>query len=87
MFKKYSKWYNSMTPLKQLTVSYILNWIFWLITALIVERIYYDERQSWGFQIFEASCMAFFTTIFFSWNTIKALFKSDKNKEQISDAE
>jgi len=76
-----------MRPLKQLIISYILNWIFWIIAGLIVERIYYDDRQSWSYHILNASWMAFFTTIFFNWKTINALFKTGKNKEQIRDTE
>jgi len=74
-----------MTPLKRLIASYILNWILWIIVGLIVERIYYNERQSWSHQILNALWLAFFTTILFNWKTINTLFKTDKSKEQFKD--
>jgi hypothetical protein len=77
MFKRYYKWYNNLTPLKQLTVSFSFNWFIWFIAWLLGDKIFFDEQHSWGYHIFHATWMAFFWTIFSNWTTIKALFKSN----------
>ncbi len=77
MFKRYNKWYNNLTPSKQLTVAFILNWFVWLIGWLFGDNIFFDEPHSWGYHIFHATWMAFFMTIFSNWTSMKALFKTD----------
>ena len=79
MLKRYNKWYNNLTALKQLTVSFTINWFVWLFGSLLGDKIFFDEQHSWGYHIFDATWMAFFMTILYNWTTVKTLFKRDKN--------
>ena len=72
---------EGFTPLKRLTVSFILNWLYWLIAWLIVERFLFDEKHSWKYHIFHATWMSFFMTIPFNWNELKDIFKPQKKKD------
>jgi hypothetical protein len=78
MFKKYNNWYRSLTPLKQLIVSFTLNWFLWLIVFLIGEMILFDEQRSWGYRLFYATWMSFFMTIPSNWKKLKSIFKAEK---------
>ena len=86
MFKKYINWYKSLSPLKKLIVSFILNWFYWLIGWLIAEQFIFDEKLSWTNHAFHATWMALFMTIPFNWKEIKQIFRSqkqlDKNQEK-----
>ena len=87
MIKKYSKWYRNLTPLKRLTVSFILNWFYWLIASLIAEQFFFDENRSWNYHFFHATWMAFFMTIPFNWKEIKQIVKPHNQKNQNSETE
>lgn len=82
MIKKYKIWYSNLTALKKLTVSFILNWFYWLIAWLIAEQIFFDENRSWKYHVFHATWMAFFMTIPFNWKELKEIVKPQKQKNQ-----
>ena len=75
MFSKYSNWYKSLHPLKQLTVFFTINWFYWLLAWVIAEKFFLNEQHSWVWHIFHAVWMAFFWTIIFNWKKSKSLFK------------
>ncbi len=80
LFKKYEKWFSNLTPLKKLTVSFILNWFYWLIAWLIAEQFIFDENRSWKYHFSHATWMAFFMTIPFNWKELKQIFKTENSK-------
>lgn len=82
MIKKYNKWYNSLTPLKKLIISFILNWFYWLIAWLIAEQFVFDEKRSLKYHVFHATWMAFFMTIPFNWKELKQIFKSQSHDKK-----
>ncbi len=84
MIKRYNNWYKSLTPLKKLIVSFILNWIYWLIAWLIAEQFVFDENRSWKYHVFHATWMSFFMTIPFNWKEIKQIFKPQIKKDENS---
>jgi len=67
-----------LPPLKQLAISFILNWFFWLITRLLADQFIFDEKHSWKSNLFHATWMSFFMTIPFNWKLIKKLFQFQK---------
>ncbi len=77
--KRYAKWYNNLTPIGRLTVSFILNWIYWLIAWLIGEKLFFDEVRSWAYHFMHATWMAFFMTILFNWQVVKSIFICSKS--------
>lgn len=78
MIKKYNQWFDQLTSLQKLVVSYSLNWIFWLIAWLLAEQFIFDEKRSWSYHIFHATWMSFFMIIPFNWKELKQIFKSEK---------
>lgn len=81
MIKRYNNWYRSLTPLKKLAVSFILNWVYWLIAWLIAEHFVFDEKRSWKYHVFHATWMSFFMTIPFNWKELKQIFKPQTKDE------
>ncbi|HZH01120.1 MAG TPA: hypothetical protein VEY32_08560 [Flavisolibacter sp.] len=81
MIKKYNEWYKGLTPLKKLVVSFILNWLYWLIAWLIAEQFFFDEKRSWKYHVFHATWMSFFMTIPFHWKELKQIFKLQKKRD------
>ncbi len=77
MFAQLTHWYQALTPLKQLIISFLLTWIFWLAAWLIGERVFFDESMSWAYHFFHATWMAFFTIVPFNWKRIKAGLKEN----------
>jgi len=75
MLKKRNNWYNNLSPLKQLTLYFVFNWLLWCIASLIGEKLSFTETRSIGGHIFSATWMSFFMTIFFNWKKSKLLFK------------
>lgn len=82
MFKKYSEWHSNLPPLKKWTVSFTLNWFFWLIIWLIAEQFLFDESRTWKYHVFHATWMSFFMTIPFSWKELKQMVKPQNPKDQ-----
>lgn len=84
MIKKYSKWFSDLSPLQKWSVSYMLNWFFWLFAWLIAEQFVFDETRSWKYLIFHATWMAFIFTFPLLWEVIKQIFKpwNLKNQQQ-----
>ncbi|MEX6689115.1 hypothetical protein QTN47_16520 [Danxiaibacter flavus] len=79
MFKKYKNWYSNLSPLKQLAVSFIINWFIWLIGSLLGDKVFFDEPHSTKYHLFYATWMAFIPTMFSNWAKMKTLFKSENN--------
>jgi predicted permease len=75
MIKKYDHWYKSLSPFKQIMVSFIINWLYWFIIWLLGEMLFFDEKRSWLYHIFHATWMATFMTNLFKWKQTKSLFK------------
>lgn len=61
---------------------FILNWSFWLISWLIFEQFFFDEKRSWKYHVFHATWMSLFMTITFNWKELKQIFKPQKNYPQ-----
>lgn len=79
MFEKHYDNYKRLSPLKKLIVSYIINWIFWLLAWLILGQFILNDKQSYGYHLFHATWMSFFTTITFNWKEIKQILNQQKN--------
>ena len=82
MIKKYSKWFSDLSPLQKWSVSYMLNWFFWLFAWLIAEQFVFEETRSWKYLIFQATWMAFIFTFSLLWEVIKQIFKPQNTKNQ-----
>ena len=80
MIKKYNEWYSNLTPSKKLTVSFILNWFYWLIAWLVAEQLLFDEKRSWKYHVLHATWISFFMTILFNWKELKQFFKPQRQK-------
>jgi len=74
-----------LPPLKQLAISFILNWFFWLITRLLADQFIFDEKRSWKSHFFHATWMSFFMTIPFNWKELKQIFTIRKEKIAFSE--
>lgn len=81
MFKKYNEWYRNLSLLKQLTISFIMNWFIWLTGGVIGDKIFFHEQHSWLYHIFRAAGPTLFTIIFFDWIKIKSLLKSESGND------
>jgi len=79
---KINQWVRKQPPVKQLAISFISNWLFWLISWLLAEQFFFEETRSWKYHFFHATWMSFFMTIPFNWKLIKKLFQS-QNKDSI----
>ncbi len=79
MFKKFKKWYNHLPPLKQLAIIFISNWLSYLFSSLLGDKVFFDEPHTWNYHIFHATWMASTMTVFFSWTKVKSLFKRENN--------
>ena len=82
MIKKYRKWFSDLSPLQKWSVSYMLNWFFWLFAWLIAEQFVFEETRSWKYLIFQATWMAFIFTFSLLWEVIKQIFKPQNTKNQ-----
>ena len=76
-------WYRSLTPIKQLTILFLTNWIIWFMASLIGNRVFFDEKHPLIYHIFHAAWFAFIMTIAFDWKKIKSLFKSGNGHNRI----
>jgi len=74
---KLNVWYKNLKPLKQLGISFLANWIIWFIASLTKDKMFFDEKHSLIYHIFDAIWMAFFMTILFNWKKAQLLFKSN----------
>lgn len=77
MFRQFDMWYRNLTPLKQLIISFVSNWIFWFISGLIRDKVFFEEERSLIYHIFGATWMALFMTSLFNYRKIKSIFKSN----------
>lgn len=76
MLLKLKTWYRALTPLSQLSIILLANWIIWFISSLLEDKIFYEGRHSLTHHILNAVCMSLFMTLLFAWNKVKKLFKS-----------
>jgi len=81
MKSKYLVWYESLSAAKQIAVSFLLNFLVWLISWLFVERILFDENRSWAYHIYHATFMSLFTTLSSRWHLFKTLFRKKKKRD------
>jgi len=79
MSTRFNRWCNSLTPLKQVAVAFIFNWFLWFIGSLLGDSVFYDEKHSLTYHVFNATWMAAFMTVPFNWKGVKALFKHNNN--------
>ena len=87
MFKNYNNWFKNLPTLKDLMFSFILNWFFWLIMRLIADQLFFEEKHSWGNNMFHATWMSLFTMIRFNWKGIRHFFKPQKQISPNSDSD
>ena len=78
------KWFNNFPPLKNLAISFILNWFFWIIMRLLADQFIFDEAHSWKNNILHATWMSLFMIIPFNWIAIQKIFKPRSQKQQNS---
>lgn len=79
MTTRFSRWYNSLTHLKRVAVTFTFNLLFWFIGSLLEDRIFFDEQHSLAYHVFHATWMASFMTVLFNWKELKVLFKRVNN--------
>jgi len=77
MFKQYELWHSQLNPLKQFLVSFALNWIYWLVAWVILDKYFIHENLSAPKHIFHATGMSLCMTSF--WRGISKVVKSTKN--------
>lgn len=82
MIRKYSKWFSDLSRLQKWSVSYMLNWFFWLFAWLIAEQLFFDETRSWKYHFFHATWMAFIFTFPLLWEYVKQIGKTQNPKNQ-----
>lgn len=75
MLVRLAVWYKSLTPWKQLAVSFLAHWLFWFLAVLLGDRILYSAQHSLAYHLARATWMACFTTIAFDWKKAKGLFR------------
>lgn len=78
MTKTYKEWYQSLSLIKQLCISFALNIAFWFISSLIFDIFIWNQDRPIQHFAFRALFMAFFWTIIFNWSKIKEIFSRDK---------
>jgi hypothetical protein len=69
----------NLTSIKQLGISFLTNWIFWLLGSLLGDTIVYEEQHSLTYHFSRAAWMSCCMTVFFNWEKTKALFRHNKN--------
>jgi hypothetical protein len=72
-----------LTPLRKWTVSFTLNWFYWLIAGLIAEQFFFDENRSWKYHVSHATWMSLLMTGLFNWKELKQIFKP-RNPKNLS---
>jgi len=80
MLLKFRNWKNNLAPAKQLVVSFMLYWVYWLVAWLIFERIMNGSFRSITYHIVHATWMGGFWLLFNKWKLIKQVFA--KKQEQ-----
>ena len=80
MLLKFRNWKNNLAPAKQLVVSFMVNWVYWLVAWLIFEKLKFLSPHSVKYHIFHAIWMAGFILVFQKWKLIKQVFA--KKQEQ-----
>jgi hypothetical protein len=80
MLLKFRIWKNNLSPAKQLVVSFLLYWVYWLVAWLIFEKLYNKSFHSATYHIMHATWMGGFWLLFSKWKLIKQVFA--KKQEQ-----
>jgi hypothetical protein len=75
--KESNNWFNNLSPLKQLTLYFVFNWVIWFAASLTGEKLSFTETRSIAGHIFSATLMSLFMTIFFNWKKFRPLLKKN----------
>ena len=67
-------WYKSLSPIRRLSLSFVLNWVYWLIAWKLAEQFIFEETRSWGYHLFHATWMSLFMTMLFKWKDLRQIF-------------
>lgn len=82
MFKQLHLRFKKISPLAKLSVLFSLNWLWWFLSSLIGDWIFYDKEHSIVYHLFDATFMAFFWTLLWNFTIIKLVLKKVKIKVQ-----
>jgi len=80
VIKRYQNWHSKLTPIQQLCLSFMFNWSYWFIAWQLATYFHFLEERSYGYAIFHATWMAFFSTIPFNRNEIGKILRSVKRR-------
>jgi hypothetical protein len=87
MVISYNKWYKTLSPARQLIISFIVSWFYWLLVWLISQKFFYEQHQSWTYHLISATLMALFMTLLWKWKQISMFFNSRNKKSALRDDE
>ena len=83
MSKQSKKWLENLSPSKQLLFAFIFFWFIWLGGSIMEEKLFSIEPRSVGGHLFYATVMSLFMTIFFNWQKVKLLFRTNRNQHNL----
>jgi len=75
MLARLKLWYKKLTPLQKIGLLFLFNCFIWLAGSLIGDLVFFEEKRSLSYHIINAAPMAVCTTIFFSWTTLRLVFR------------
>lgn len=60
-----------MQPLpKQLVVSFVLSWFYWIIIYYVMDLLFFHRHHSLRYQLANGVWMAFLWTLIFNWKRL-----------------
>jgi len=74
MLLKFRHWKNNLSPAKQLAVSFVVYWVYWMVAWLIFEKIVDGKFHSLTYHLMHATWMAGFWMVFNKWKLIIQVF-------------
>ncbi len=86
MVTAFKNWYIKLTIRQQLLVIFVLNWVLWFCSTLILDNWFLHENHSLLYQFVHSVWMSLIMTFFLNWDKTKALF-SGKTTSNISNSE
>lgn len=75
---KFNNWIQRLSLRKLLAITFVYNFIFWLIFALCVNKLVFGEQHSLIYYFLYPIWMSTILTTVFHWAKIKAHFKKEK---------
>lgn len=74
MLKQINTAYRKLSPLKQLLISFPINFILWFFSSYLQDIVFNDEKHSFASHLFDGIFMAIFFVVLFNFYTVRQLF-------------